>query len=108
MRITGGTRITGGARLGGTPTGGGYGGGTYTATQSMENSGSNAVHINVSYPWASSVPVGATIVADGLGTFTVVGILTPTEQGNTSGNWFFTVAPGTTYFPGGIGLTFTW
>jgi hypothetical protein len=107
MRITGGSRITGGVRLSGTPTGGG-GGSTYSATQAMENSGSNGIHIPAFIPWGASVPVGATIAVDGMGTYTVINIAAPGDPGNFSANWFFSVTPATSNFPGGIGLTFTW
>ena len=110
IRLRPGVTIRPGVTLSAVTQTGGGGGNTYFATQAVSNSGSNAIHIDVSYPWASTVPVGATIVADGIGTFTVVAILTPFEQGNTSGNWFFALDPvsGPVYFPGGTALTFTW
>jgi hypothetical protein len=82
--------------------------GSNTAVQASGNSGSNAVHIDTSYTWAASVPVGATVVADGVGTFTITGVTTPNAQGNFSGNWFFDVSPNNSSFPGGTNLTFTW
>jgi len=88
--------------------GGGGGGNTYTAVQASINTGSNGIHIDTSYPWAASVPVGATIVAAGYGTLTVLSIYTPTDPSNFSGNWFFVVTPTTYNFAGGTNLTFTW
>ena len=99
--LTIGTGITFGAGTGG-------GSHTYTAVQASANSGSNGIHIDTSYNWASTVPVGATIVADGYGTLTVVSIYTPTDPGNSSANWFFVVTPGTYNFAGGTNLTFSW
>jgi len=84
---------------------------TYSSTQSVVNSGSNAVHIDTNPTndaWASTVPIGATIEAAGYGTFTVTGVITPTDPGNISANWFFNVSPNTSYFPGGTVMTFTW
>lgn len=84
---------------------------TYSSTQSVVNSGSNAVHIDTNPTndaWASTVPIGATIEAAGYGTFTVTGVITPTDPGNISANWFFVVTPGTSNFPGGTVMTFTW
>jgi hypothetical protein len=83
---------------------------THTAVQSSINGGSNGVHIDTpTYDaWASLVPVGATIVADGIGTFTVVNIDTPTSPGNIAGNWFFSVLPNTGSFYAGASLTFSW
>lgn len=77
----------------------------YSAVQDPVNSGSNAIHIDTSYSWASSVPVGATIVADGFGPYTVTGINAPGTYGS---NWFFEVSPSTSNFPGGTNLTFNW
>ena len=82
--------------------------GSNTAVQASGNTGSNSVHIDTSYSWASTVPVGATVVADGVGTFTVTQIITPNDIGNSSANWFFVVDPSTASFPGGCNLTFTW
>ena len=81
--------------------------GSNTAVQSEANSGSNGVHIDASYSWGSTVPVGATIVADGVGTFTVTQIIAPNFSGNTN-TWFFVVDPNNASFPGGTALTFTW
>jgi hypothetical protein len=110
MVIKSGVTIRPGVTVSGVLQTGGNGGGSgsYTAVQAFANTGSNAVHIDVSYPWASTVPVGATIVADGIGTFTVIAVLAPNDQGNTSGNWFFVVDPTNASFPGGIPLAFTW
>jgi len=83
-------------------------GNTYNAVQAMSNSGSNGIHIDTSYSWASTVPVGATIDASGYGTLTVTAIYTPSDPGNFSGNWFFVVTPGSYNFAGGTNLTFTW
>jgi len=88
--------------------GSGGGGNTYTAVQASINTGSSGIHIDTSYPWAASVPVGATIVAAGYGTLTVLSIYTPTDPSNSSGNWFFVVTPTTYNFAGGTNLTFTW
>jgi hypothetical protein len=113
MSVTGitlkaGVTIRPGVTVSGHQITGSGGGNSFSAVQAAENTGSNAVHIDVSYPWASTVPVGATIVAAGIGTFTVIAVLTPFEQGNSSGNWFFVVDPTNASFPGGIPLTFTW
>ena len=82
------------------------GGSSFSAVQAAGNTGSNGVHIDTSYSWASTVPVGATIVADGVGTFTVTQIILPAD--NISNNWFFVVDPTNASFPGGTALTFTW
>lgn len=82
---------------------------TYTSTQASNNSGSNAPHVDTNPTndsWASTVPVGATIVATGVGTFTVTSISPPSD--NISGNWQFNVTPGNGNFPAGATLTFTW
>jgi hypothetical protein len=83
---------------------------THTAVQSASNSGSNGVHLDTGTydAWVGSVPVGATIEADGYGTSTVISIYTPTSPGNSDNNWFFVVTPGTFNFPAGTLFTFTW
>jgi hypothetical protein len=83
---------------------------THTALQSASNSGSNGVHLDTGTydAWVSTVPVGATIVADGYGTSTVTSIYTPTSPGNNNNNWWFVVTPGTFNFPSGTQFTFTW
>jgi hypothetical protein len=83
---------------------------THTALQSASNNGSNGVHLDTGTydAWVGSVPVGATIVADGIGTSTVTSIYTPTTPGNPGSNWFFVVSPGTFSFPSGTTFTFTW
>ena len=83
---------------------------THTALQSAENNGSNGVHLDTGTydAWVGSVPVGATIVADGIGTVTVTFIYTPTTPGNPGSNWFFGVTPGTFNFSSGTTFTFTW
>ena len=81
---------------------------SHTATQSASNNGSNAIHVDVGPSWLASVPVGATIVADGYGTFTVTNVSAPGDPGNGSGNWYFTVDPVTSNFNAGTNLTFTW
>ena len=81
---------------------------TYTSTQSSINGGSNAVHIDTNPTndaWAVTVPVGATIVADLIGTVTVTSISPPLD--NISGNWQFNVTPNTFFFAGAA-LTFSW
>jgi len=83
----------------------------HTATQSAANGGSNGIHIDTNPTndaWAGTVPVGAKIVADGYGTFTVTSIYAPTDPGNLSANWFFVVSPNTSYFNAGTALTFIW
>jgi hypothetical protein len=85
---------------------------THTALQSADNNGSNGVHLDtVTYDdWVSSVPVGATIVADTnpFVTTTVTSIHTPTEPGNFSANWWFEISPGTANFPSGTTFTISW
>ena len=81
---------------------------SYDAVQASINSGSNSIHIDTSYSWASSVPVGATILVDGYGTYTVIVVAAPGDVGNNSGNWWYSVTPTTSNFPGGTNLTFIW
>lgn len=84
---------------------------SFSGTQASNNSGSNAVHIDTNTAndaWCSTVPAGATIVAAGIGTFTVTNVATPTSPGNFSNNWWFTVSPNTSPFPSGTNMTFTW
>jgi hypothetical protein len=85
---------------------------THTALQSADNNGSNGVHLDtVTYDaWVSSVPVGATIVADTnpFVTTTVTSIHTPTEPGNFSANWWFEISPSTANFPSGTTFTISW
>jgi hypothetical protein len=83
---------------------------THTALQSADNNGSNGVHLDTGTydAWVSTVPIGATIVADGFGTTIVTRIYTPTDPANTSANWFFVVSPSIGNFPAGTTFTFTW
>lgn len=83
----------------------------FVGFQSNTNGGSNGVHID-SDPfndnWLSTVPVGATIEAEGYGTYTVTSIAAPTDVGNFSQNWFFSVTPNTSNFASGTRMTFSW
>ena len=113
MSVTGitlkaGVTIRPGVTVSGHQITGSGGGNSFSAVQATINSGSNAIHIDTSYSWASTVPVGATIVADGIGSFTVTQIIAPNDIGNSSANWFFVVNPTNASFPGGTALTFTW
>jgi hypothetical protein len=113
MSVTGitlkaGVTIRPGVTVSGHQITGSGGGSSFSAVQATTNSGSNAIHIDTSYSWASTVPVGATIVVDGFGTYTVSNISAPNDAGNFSANWWFEVNPTTSNFPGGTALTFTW
>jgi len=83
---------------------------THTAVQSADNNGSNGVHLDTGTydAWVSTVPVGATVAATGIGTFTVTQIYTPTTPGNISANWWFALSPTPSGFPSGTAFTFTW
>jgi len=82
----------------------------HTAVQSASNNGSNGVHLDTGTydAWVSTVPVGATVAATGIGTFTVTVIYTPTTPGNISANWWFALSPTPSGFPSGTTFTFSW
>lgn len=83
----------------------------FVGFQSATNGGSNTIHID-SDPfndvWLSTVPVGATIEAEGIGTFTVTGISAPNDPGNFAQNWWFSLNSGASIFPAGTRMTFSW
>lgn len=83
----------------------------FVGFQSATNGGSNGVHIDsdpYNDTWLSTVPVGATIVANGVGTFTVTGVAAPNDPGNFSGNWFYSLTPTNGNFPAGTRMTISW
>ena len=79
---------------------------TYSGVQADGNSGSNSLHLDTSYTWASTIPAGATATVDGYGIYTVVDVLDPAS--NISNNWQIQVTPNTSNFASGTAITFSW
>ena len=80
----------------------------YTATHSASNQGSSGVHIDsnpINDAWATTVPIGATIISSVTGSFTV----NATAQRDANNNWFFSIGAGPVGgFTAGETHTFSW
>ena len=77
----------------------------YTALHSASNEGSSGIHIDTNPTndaWAGSVPVGATIISQFTGRFTVAA-----RGRDSNNNWFFSV-DGSNNFTAGETHTFIW
>jgi hypothetical protein len=77
----------------------------YTATHSASNGGSTGIHIDsnpTNDAWAGSVPVGASIISQVTGRFTV-----NSRGRDSNNNWFFVVG-GSNNFTAGETHTFIW
>ena len=77
----------------------------YTALHSASNQGSSGIHIDTNPTndaWAGSVPVGATIISQFTGRFTVAA-----RGRDSNNNWFFSV-DGSNNFTAGETHTFIW
>ena len=81
---------------------------SYTATHSAANGGSSGVHIDsnpTNDAWATTVPIGATIISSVTGSFTV----NATAQRDANNNWVFNIGAGPIGgFTAGETHTFSW
>jgi hypothetical protein len=81
---------------------------SYTATHSASNQGSSGVHIDsnpTNDAWATTVPIGATIISSVTGSFTVNAV----AQRDANNNWFFSIGAGPIGgFTAGETHTFSW